>query len=102
MDLNGNGTFNLHGGTLQVSGINQLVSDGSYVFDVAGEGKLIAAGDWTADFNAMIANGYITGTGVTATFDGGNTTLAIPEPGTLGLVTAFGGAILFVRRKFMI
>lgn len=27
---------------------------------------------------------------------------AIPEPATLGLITAFGGAILFIRRRFMI
>lgn len=27
---------------------------------------------------------------------------AIPEPATLGLVAAFGGAVLFVRRRFMI
>lgn len=27
---------------------------------------------------------------------------AIPEPATLGLVTAFGGAVLFIRRRFMI
>ena len=26
----------------------------------------------------------------------------IPEPGTLGLVAAFGGAVLFIRRRFMI
>lgn len=29
-------------------------------------------------------------------------TTAIPEPATLGLVVAFGGGILFVRRRFMI
>ncbi len=27
---------------------------------------------------------------------------AIPEPATLGLVAAFGGAVLFIRRRFMI
>lgn len=27
---------------------------------------------------------------------------AIPEPATLGLVAAFGGGVLFIRRKFMI
>ena len=30
------------------------------------------------------------------------TITTIPEPATLGLVTAFSGAILFIRRKFMI
>jgi hypothetical protein len=27
---------------------------------------------------------------------------AVPEPATLGLVAAFGGAVLFIRRRFMI
>ncbi|MDF7800153.1 hypothetical protein P4C99_11810 [Pontiellaceae bacterium B1224] len=27
--------------------------------------------------------------------------VAIPEPATLGLITAFGGSILFIRRRFM-
>jgi hypothetical protein len=26
----------------------------------------------------------------------------IPEPATLGLVTAMGGGLLFIRRRFMI
>ncbi|MDF7801312.1 PEP-CTERM sorting domain-containing protein, partial [Pontiellaceae bacterium B1224] len=26
---------------------------------------------------------------------------AVPEPATLGLVTAFGGAVLFIRRRMM-
>jgi hypothetical protein len=30
------------------------------------------------------------------------TMTAIPEPATLGLVAAFGGGILFIRRRFMI
>jgi hypothetical protein len=30
------------------------------------------------------------------------TTTVIPEPATLGLVAAFGGAVLFIRRRFMI
>ncbi|VGO13211.1 hypothetical protein PDESU_01765 [Pontiella desulfatans] len=32
----------------------------------------------------------------------GMTLQAIPEPGTLGLVAAFGGAVLFIRRRFML
>ncbi|VGO12661.1 hypothetical protein PDESU_01214 [Pontiella desulfatans] len=40
------------------------------------------------------------GTGnVTRTLD--ITTSVIPEPGTLGLVAAFGGGVLFIRRRFM-
>ena len=30
------------------------------------------------------------------------TVSAIPEPATLGMVAAFGGGILFIRRKLMI
>jgi hypothetical protein len=32
----------------------------------------------------------------------GITGTVIPEPATLGLITAFGGAVLFIRRRFMI
>ena len=32
----------------------------------------------------------------------GVSTTVIPEPATLGLVAAFGGAVLFIRKKFMI
>lgn len=32
----------------------------------------------------------------------GTSITAIPEPATLGLLSAFGGAILFIRRRFMI
>lgn len=31
-----------------------------------------------------------------------NFTASIPEPATLGLVTAFGAGVLFVRRRFML
>lgn len=47
---------------------------------------------------------------ITMTSDGGAdhvnvaalTLQAIPEPATLGLVAAFGGAVLFIRRRFML
>jgi len=35
-------------------------------------------------------------------FDGGGEITVIPEPATLGLITAFGGAMLFVRRRLTI
>ena len=51
----------------------------------------------------------------TVTFDNSSTTIGtivarhydlqfstIPEPATLGLISAFGGAVLFIRRRFMI
>ncbi|MDF7825986.1 PEP-CTERM sorting domain-containing protein [Pontiellaceae bacterium B12227] len=68
--------------------------------------------------DATIASGYVSFSGL-ATTDGTLTiTLtdnaykhaavsqlsltAIPEPATLGLVAAFGGAVLFIRRRFML
>ena len=33
---------------------------------------------------------------------GPTSSLAVPEPATFGLVAAFGGAVLFIRKKFMI
>jgi hypothetical protein len=46
------------------------------------------------------------GDGQTAIFDeikmGSTLSDVIPEPATLGLVAAFGGAVLFIRRRFMI
>ncbi|MDF7799267.1 PEP-CTERM sorting domain-containing protein [Pontiellaceae bacterium B1224] len=38
----------------------------------------------------------------TGATNGASTLTAIPEPATLGLLGAFGGAILFIRRRFMI
>ncbi len=42
------------------------------------------------------------GTAQRAVFDNVSITTAIPEPATLGLLGAFGGALLFIRRKFRI
>ena len=54
---------------------------------------------WLSSFTAVDG-----GTGIQATYDGSaqTTIVAIPEPATMGLVAVFGGAILFIRKKFMI
>ena len=46
-------------------------------------------------------DGFAFGTS-TETFSDAQLTSVIPEPATLGLIAAFGGSILFIRRTFMI
>ena len=60
----------------------------AYSWDLTGETDLTGIGLWMAGSPAF----------------GGTTisTTVIPEPATFGLVAAFGGAVLFVRKKFMI
>lgn len=48
------------------------------------------ASGWSFAIDNTGANGLLTAT------------YAIPEPATLGLVAAFGGAVMFIRRRFMI
>jgi hypothetical protein len=51
--------------------------------------------DYTLDFT------YSNNTSAYAGWNG-LALVAIPEPATLGLITAFGGGLLFIRRRFMI
>lgn len=98
------GHINLHGGTINAAVAN-LDGTGLTTMDVQGTGKMIVGGDQTGGFDFLIGNGWITGgAGLASSYDSGSntTTLAIPEPATLGMVAAMGGGILFIRRKFMI
>ncbi len=62
-----------------------------------------------ADLETMIGEGKfgVDGSGSTTLTDynysvsGSGVTMAIPEPATLGMVVAFGGGMLFIRRKMM-
>lgn len=63
-------------------------------------GVIVPVGTWTRDelindlgvnSNRILTTGYTDGT-----------LTVIPEPGTLGLVVAFGGGLIFIRRKFMV
>lgn len=51
--------------------------------------------DYTLDFTYSNNNSAYAGWN-------GLALVAIPEPATLGLITAFGGGLLFIRRRFMI
>ncbi len=70
-------------------------------------GTVIASGNKVTSANDYFTTGRIAtdGTGISATYDSGSNTttiVAIPEPATLGMVVAFGGALLFIRRKMVI
>jgi len=111
------GTMNLNGGytivDVDATGATVII-DG--VIDLAG-GALAFKGDVLSEAGQWILDQHLTSYGRTAdasdytskfafdydTTNAGYTTItAIPEPATLGMVAAFGGALLFVRRKFMI
>ena len=77
------GTFGTPGVTFTVAGA------GVETFQIAGRE------------NGLRFDGFAFGTS-TETFSDAQLTAAIPEPATLGLVAAFGGTILFIRRTFMI
>lgn len=61
--------------------------------------------DFAGTTGAALPAGMISNTGILAN---GTDSLyfksyaVIPEPATLGLIAAFGGAVLFIRRRFMI
>jgi hypothetical protein len=121
------GTLNLNGGTLDFtnwSGAGQdiiNVSLGSMtagadrtgrISGIAGAGDLAATGGllddstftstYTSNSGSFTSGSYIakwgydSGTNKTALW-----AVAIPEPATLGMVVAFGGGMLFIRRRFM-
>ena len=56
----------------------------------------------TVTVNALTARYYTVGTATGAVTPTLNLTTAIPEPATIGLVAAISGAMLFIRRRFMI
>jgi hypothetical protein len=86
------------------SGTRDILADwtGSWTaegVDAAAWETQIVDGGWTfggTDIDATVfaENFEVSTDGLTLT--------AIPEPATLGLVAAFGGAVLFIRRRFMI
>ncbi len=52
-------------------------------------------------FDILTADGFTTGNNFTGAAVHRYTLVAVPEPATLGMVVAFGGGILFIRRRFM-
>jgi hypothetical protein len=69
------------------------------------DGETVTAGIYT--YAELVAFGDTFGGGVDFSdnlIDNGGTVYigqVIPEPATLGMITAFGGSILFIRRRFM-
>lgn len=76
--------------------------------DITGIGSVVIGGDLKTKIDGYITSGQLTGNGVagfgavqaSVNLDGDTVIVAIPEPATLGLVAAFGGAMLFLRRRF--
>jgi len=113
----GDGTVTLSGGSLYLnyagnvstnSGADTLLFDtngGDGTLDLAGGELVWMGGDFTAQVNAFVASGDIVadgGAGTVTTWFDGTDTIAIPEPATLGLLAFLGGAMVWIRRRFMI
>lgn len=73
--------------------VEQLIPNTSLNGTIAGTGISLGAGE-AMTFRTIAGNAG--GAGLS-----GFTFEVVPEPATFGLVTAFGGAILFIRRRFM-
>jgi len=102
------GTYNLQGGELNV-GVGGFHMWTHGLVDIEA-GVMTILGDIDGTIGAHIAAGKITAYGGAETvlhdFDittpGKTTVWAIPEPGTLGLVSLLGGGMLWIRKRFMI
>ena len=92
--------INIDGGTVNAG---SYVAKANTIIALSNGGKFVLDGDQTSLMNLRAGQGYITGAEGPAVYADGVTTLAaIPEPATLGLLACFGGAVLFVRRRFAI
>jgi hypothetical protein len=91
----------------------QLFSDNSVMTDedanntdaiTYGPGSFVI-GEFTAQANGaqtiFAHNVSVEGTSNPLGLINGFVLRSVPEPATLGLITAFGGGILFIRRRFM-
>ncbi len=107
--------FTMAGGTLSANNliIDNASGDDILDFLTTGSGGAMSfangGADYTATLEGFITAGDIRIDGAAATvsdfnisYSGTETTITvIPEPATIGLVMAFGGGILFIRRKLM-
>ncbi len=100
----------LSGGALVMDGILDSAFNGKIDFLTTGTGGTLSIGTGqTSVLEGYITDGRIILDGAQATLadfsimdNGTITTLSvIPEPATLGMVVAFGGSLLFIRRKLM-
>lgn len=80
--------------------------DGSIDFTTDSVGALTIAGANLSYYQGLYSEGNLTYNGVNTepfadVFTVNGSTLTVPEPATLGMVVACGGAILFIRRRYM-
>ena len=96
------GVVNMTGGLLHMGNVSIVAGR----FDMRNDAYLLLNGNW---LGAGFVGAYIfapdAGTSIHENYDGLNGRTewtVIPEPATFGLVAAFGGAMLFLRKKIMI
>jgi hypothetical protein len=92
--------MNGSGGTVAIS---NNIADNFTIDEIDADQRAIVSSDLTGKATSRWVFDYTTPNTVD---DAGNLHMAfaevIPEPATMGLIGAFGGAILFIRRRFMI
>jgi hypothetical protein len=105
----GVGTVNLSGGVIELNhnAASPLLVQNGGVINMSDDGILkFLGGDRTGLVANFVSDGRISvaeGKEISAVFNGTDTVVTvIPEPATLGLVSAFAAGTLFVRRRFMI
>ncbi|WP_372798335.1 hypothetical protein [Pontiella sp.] len=101
-------TYTLTGGMARSTGpaaFDQTYTVGGIDYDYTGGGSAV---DAYAEYTGLSSSGGVLSFTVSDYTDSDLASIsqmsleAIPEPATLGLVAAFGGAVLFIRRRLMV
>jgi hypothetical protein len=74
----------------------------TFTWEIAEGSSVVGQDFYFGVYNRTGGDGTNGSTYGSAFFDDSTLSYAIPEPATLGLVVAFGGGILFIRRRLMI
>jgi hypothetical protein len=112
------GHLNIYGGTVTANDVfnlgadatspifsGGLDSDATRLVDISGNGKLVVAGDISANVFNWIARGIIEGNGIVGnvtvdtTSDPGFTVIVVPEPASVALLGLGGGVMMLVFRR---
>ncbi len=110
INVNNGAQVNLNAtGLATVTDVITKVGSSMVNFAADSTGEIFIDGITQADLETMIGqskfgvDGTISTTLADYTYSvsGSGVTMAIPEPATLGMVIAFGGSMLFIRRKLM-